>query len=100
MGSIVSYCLSPQQWRILPGDYKLIDKYGGGQLLRCIVGEADYDYTGYEEIEIYIQKDIYDKLMSRELHVDDRGSALWGSKLVITDQGGTIVPWIHEDYII
>ena len=90
MGSIINIWANPKNWHVID-DSSFHVKQTGEDLVKVSVGVGDFDYYTCD-IEIYVRKNIYDKLMTGEYKV--RKNQV---KLVIEDKDGNVIPPYFED---
>lgn len=92
MGSIININTNPKNWAIIDDTKPLILKDTGEELYRVCIGVGDYDYSGQDDITLFIRKKIYDKLIGGEYRV--RRNQI---RLVVEDKNGNIVEPYFEN---
>ena len=88
MGSIYYIATNPKRWRTYDSGLRLRDEYGGETLTKIIYGTFD-DYPCEFELEMYMRKSVYEKLINNEYFVSSKSSFM--HRLVILDANGNEV---------
>lgn len=95
MGSIYHIQTNPKAWSAYNSGKKLKEEYGGHELMKICYGVFD-DFPGIQDLEMYMRKPVYDKLMSGEYRVSKESHCK--RSLIITDKSGNIIEPIKEDF--
>ena len=95
MGSIYYIHTNPKAWAAYDTGKKLKDEYGGDELMKIRYGVFD-DFPGIQDLEMYMRKQVYTKLMSGEYKVSRESHSK--RSLVITDKNGTVIEPVKEDF--
>lgn len=95
MGSIIQIYHNPNRWKVIQEGLRL--KENGEELLKVEIGEFDDDIQGLSDIQQYIRKSVYDKLISGEYTIKS-GKIV---RLEILDNSGKIViPYLEDGTLI
>ena len=95
MGSICSINRCPKTWPAYLSGKKLKDEYGGEDLMTIQYGFFDDDLRAFD-MEMYMRKSVYEKLMSGEYSVRKDSSIM--RRLIIIDKDGQEIKPMAEDF--
>lgn len=90
MGSICYIDTNPNRWKVRETNKKLKEEYGGEELLEVCYGSLDDDPGGAFDMEMYMRKSIYEKLIAGKYKVSPESK--WKRKLIVLDVAGNEVP--------
>lgn len=95
MGSIIQIYHNPNRWKVIQEGLRL--KENGEEILKVEIGMFDDDIQGLSDIQQYIRKSVYDKLISGEYTIKS-GKIV---RLEILDNSGKIViPYLEDGTLI
>ena len=97
MGSICNIITKPQNWIAYDSGLKCKEKFGGEDLIKIKFGTFDDDPDGLSDMEMYIRKSIYEKLLNGTYTVSKESSLK--RKLIILDENNFIVPSLSDENI-
>ena len=86
MGITIGIYEDAKKWKVV-NDKEVVVVPCNEPLIKVRIGEADYDWQGTWDIEIYMRKYIYDKLIAGEYTAHNNGG-----ELLIKDEKGNEVP--------
>ena len=99
MGKIVHVVSDPQKWRIVNSG-AFLKSNPNVELIKVVYGTFDDDPGGIFEIETWIRKDIYDRLMAGEYSLRiNREHSQYAFDFLVYNCHGDLIPPILDDAI-
>ena len=95
MGSIIHINKKPKTWFTLDEGKMLNDNYGNEPIIKIRYGSCDDDPDGFVYLEMYMRRNIYEKLVSGEYNI----SRIHHRELKIVDRSGNIIAPISDGVI-
>lgn len=86
MSSICFINTNPQAWRAYDAGMKLKPEYSGEELMKICYGSLDDDPDCACDMEMFMRKSVYDKLMDGTYVVS--AESKWQRRLIITTKTG------------
>lgn len=95
MGSIVHINKKPKTWITLDEGKTLNDNYGNEPIIKIRYGSFDDDPDGFVYLEMYMRRNIYEKLISGEYNI----SSAHIRDLRVVDKHNTIIEPLADGVI-
>jgi hypothetical protein len=94
MGSIIHVNKRPSTWPTIDEGYKLKQEFDNAEIIKIRYGSCDDDPDGCTDLEMYMRKSIYAKLISGEYTVSQSHISLR-----IVDKDNNVIPPVCPETI-